>query len=167
MAQAKNSKIKDVKGSVEPVKSGLAKMLVNKVKTAVNQVTRVAKKPEVKIVKKITIEAKPVVKKVVKAAPVATKKSVKEVVKPVLKENKSKEPVKNQKPKEIVSENVVKEVKQLIQAPIAIAPDEKAVHTLLVKGRSRGFVTETEILFLFPEVEDYLYDYEVFLEDIQ
>jgi RNA polymerase primary sigma factor len=38
---------------------------------------------------------------------------------------------------------------------------------LITKGRSRGFVTETEILHLFSQVEDYIYDYEVFLGDLQ
>jgi RNA polymerase primary sigma factor len=31
----------------------------------------------------------------------------------------------------------------------------------------RGFVTETELLYLFPEVEDYVYEYDVFLGDLQ
>ncbi|WKZ25199.1 MAG: sigma-70 family RNA polymerase sigma factor [Patescibacteria group bacterium] len=35
------------------------------------------------------------------------------------------------------------------------------------KARSRGFVTETELLYAFPYVEDYIYDYEVFLERLQ
>ncbi|MFA5163340.1 MAG: sigma-70 family RNA polymerase sigma factor [Patescibacteria group bacterium] len=31
----------------------------------------------------------------------------------------------------------------------------------------RGFVTETELLYLFPEVEEYLNDYDIFLGDLQ
>ena len=37
---------------------------------------------------------------------------------------------------------------------------------LINKGRSRGFVTETELLFTFPLLEDYIYEYECFLEDV-
>ncbi len=48
-----------------------------------------------------------------------------------------------------------------------IKPDEEKIKSLIVKGRSRGFVTETEILFVFPQVEEYLYDYELLLEDLQ
>jgi hypothetical protein len=34
---------------------------------------------------------------------------------------------------------------------------------LISKGRMRGFLTETEILHLFANAEDYLYEYEIFL----
>ncbi|MFA5420966.1 MAG: sigma-70 family RNA polymerase sigma factor [Patescibacteria group bacterium] len=34
------------------------------------------------------------------------------------------------------------------------------------KGRTRGFLTETEILYLFPNIEDYIYDYEIFLGNL-
>ncbi|MDD2807481.1 MAG: sigma-70 family RNA polymerase sigma factor [Patescibacteria group bacterium] len=37
------------------------------------------------------------------------------------------------------------------------------IKRLLNKGRTRGFITETEILHTFPEVEDYLEEYEKFL----
>lgn len=43
------------------------------------------------------------------------------------------------------------------------APSEEQILKILEKGRSRGFLTETEILYLFPNVEDYIYDYEMFL----
>jgi RNA polymerase primary sigma factor len=49
----------------------------------------------------------------------------------------------------------------------AEAPKKEAIDKLITKGRSRGFVTETEILHLFSQVEDYIYDYEVFLGDLQ
>ncbi|OGL87509.1 RNA polymerase sigma factor RpoD [Candidatus Uhrbacteria bacterium RIFCSPLOWO2_02_FULL_48_12] len=38
---------------------------------------------------------------------------------------------------------------------------------LIVKGRSRAFVTETEITYVFPEVEEYLEDYEQFLDTLE
>ncbi len=45
-------------------------------------------------------------------------------------------------------------------------PEPEALQKLLKKGQMRGFITETELLYLFPEVEEYLYDYELFLGDI-
>lgn len=49
----------------------------------------------------------------------------------------------------------------------AEAPSKEEVDKVITKGRSRGFVTETEILYLFPQVEDHVYDYEIFLGDLQ
>ncbi len=47
-----------------------------------------------------------------------------------------------------------------------IKPSEEEIEKLIQKGRSRGFITETEILHLFKEVEEYIYDYELFLEKV-
>jgi RNA polymerase primary sigma factor len=46
-------------------------------------------------------------------------------------------------------------------------PQEELVSNLLRKGRSRTFVTETELLHIFPEVEEYIFNYELFLEELQ
>ncbi len=43
------------------------------------------------------------------------------------------------------------------------APSEEQILKIIEKGRSRGFLTETEILYLFPNVEDHIYEYEMFL----
>jgi len=50
------------------------------------------------------------------------------------------------------------------RAPKAEMPSEEAMKALLDKGKTRNFVTETEILYVFPEVEDYLTGYEEFLD---
>jgi len=42
---------------------------------------------------------------------------------------------------------------------------EKLLH-LLKKGQTRGFITETEILYTFPDVEDYVEIYENFLDEM-
>jgi len=47
-----------------------------------------------------------------------------------------------------------------------VKPSEESMEKLLEKGRMRGFITETELLHLFPEVEEYVYDYEIFLGDL-
>lgn len=48
-----------------------------------------------------------------------------------------------------------------------VKPTEEQLKKLIEKGRLRGFITETELLYLFPEVEEYVYEYDVFLGDLQ
>src|SRR3989339_643836 len=48
-----------------------------------------------------------------------------------------------------------------------IFPEEAQTEKLIAKGRSRGFITETELLYVFPEVEEYIFGYELFLEKLQ
>ncbi|MFA6306799.1 MAG: sigma-70 family RNA polymerase sigma factor [Patescibacteria group bacterium] len=50
---------------------------------------------------------------------------------------------------------------------IIIKPTEEQIKNVIVKGRSRGFLTETELLYVFPEIEEYIYDYELTLEALQ
>ncbi len=45
-------------------------------------------------------------------------------------------------------------------------PEEEA-QKLLIKGRTKGFVTENELLYGFPDIEDYLKDFEKFLDQLQ
>jgi RNA polymerase sigma factor, sigma-70 family len=59
------------------------------------------------------------------------------------------------------------EKKPAVEIIITPAPTPEAIKNLLDKGRMRGFLTETEILHLFTNVEDYVYDYELFLEALQ
>lgn len=49
---------------------------------------------------------------------------------------------------------------------VKIFPSEGLIEKLINKGRTRTFVTETEILHVFPEVEEYLDEYENFLSII-
>ncbi|MDD3711447.1 MAG: sigma-70 family RNA polymerase sigma factor [Patescibacteria group bacterium] len=42
-------------------------------------------------------------------------------------------------------------------------PSEDKIIKVIEKGKLRGFLTETEILYLFPCIESYIYDYEIFL----
>ncbi len=47
------------------------------------------------------------------------------------------------------------------------APTEAEIQRVINKARSRNFVTEDEILMLFPNLEDYLYLYEDFVDKIE
>lgn len=92
------------------------------------------------------------------------KKAVKKPVKPV-KKAAAKKPAKAPKAK------VVKKPVSVSKAPISskstAKPNNQALAALIAKVRPRGFVTETELLQVFPAVEDYIYDYELTLEDLQ
>jgi RNA polymerase primary sigma factor len=48
-----------------------------------------------------------------------------------------------------------------------IKPTEEQINNLIAKAKTRGFITETELLHLFPEIEEYIYDYELLLERLQ
>ncbi|HQB51027.1 MAG TPA: sigma-70 family RNA polymerase sigma factor, partial [bacterium] len=49
----------------------------------------------------------------------------------------------------------------------ASGPTEDQIKNLIFRVRPRGFVTETELLYLLPKLEDYVYDYELILEELQ
>lgn len=118
-------------------------------------------------------------KKVNKKKTAVTKKVVKKSVKPMKKQTKPKKKIEK-KPikKKIIKQpkhkphrhekpsKVKKEVKKTEPREI-VAPSVEQTDKLIQKGRSRGFVTETELLYVFPEVEEYAFDYEVFLEELQ
>ncbi|MDP2656424.1 MAG: sigma-70 family RNA polymerase sigma factor [bacterium] len=51
-------------------------------------------------------------------------------------------------------------------APKAVFPPRERLDSLLQKGRSRGFLTEDEIVLYFSDVEEFLEQYEDFLDEI-
>jgi len=53
------------------------------------------------------------------------------------------------------------------EAKAVVRPSDEQLKRLIDKGRLRGFITETELLYLFPEVEEYVYEFDVFLGDLQ
>ncbi|PIR47830.1 RNA polymerase sigma factor RpoD [Candidatus Uhrbacteria bacterium CG10_big_fil_rev_8_21_14_0_10_50_16] len=94
---------------------------------------------------------KPVVKKTVARRVTSAAK------KPVAKKSASKA-----SPKTIVRKAPVKRERYVRSEPPL---PEKLLH-LLKKGQTRGFITETEILYTFPDVEDYVEMYENFLDEM-
>ena len=63
------------------------------------------------------------------------------------------------KPKKTIRKKAVRKIK-------AQPPTPEALTAFLQKGRMRNFITETEILYAFPEIEDYLDVYEQFLDTL-
>lgn len=148
MASTKKSPASKTKKTKAPVKKTVAKK--SPAKKPVKKTPKVAAK---KTVTKKSPARKAPVKKTAKA-PAVKKNSAK---KPALK------PVKKTAPKSAVTKSPVK------AAPPReiVYPSEEKMRKLIEKGRTRGFVTETELLFLFPEVEEYVYEYDIFLGDLQ
>lgn len=159
MATKKNLKKIAKKSAVK--KAVLPKKAVKKVAVSKKSVVKKslsAKKPVKKIatkktaIKKLNTAKKKVLKKgtvkIVKKMTSKTKAPTKKIGKNV---NKIKTKAK-------VQEGAIRDI---------VKPSEEQLKKLLDKGRLRGFVTETELLYLFPEVEEYVYDYDVFLGDLQ
>jgi RNA polymerase primary sigma factor len=99
------------------------------------------------------------------------KKKLKKVVKSLVKKKVAKKSVKKVP---VVKKRVVvsKVVKKPIKAPAeryikAKPPTEEEIEKLINRGQTRGFLTENEAMFVFPEVEDYLDVYEEFLDNIE
>lgn len=109
---------------------------------------------------------------------VSAKKPVPKLKKPIMKLKKAKVSVvvKKQVPKKNIpvkakAKTVIK-VTPKVKEPIrekkeVLKPTEEKMAAIIGKGRTRGFVTETELLYLFPELEEYVYDYDIFLGRLQ
>lgn len=68
--------------------------------------------------------------------------------------------VKPAKAKAAVKKVPAKKVSYQKSAP----PTQEAIDKLFDKARSRGFLTENEVLYAFPEIEDYVDVYETFID---
>jgi RNA polymerase primary sigma factor len=115
---------------------------------------------------KTSLKKKPLKASLKKKKTVAPK-TKKKIVKKVTPKKKAKSVKKNTKqasPK--IKKKEVKKIPQK-EAKDIVYPSEAQINKVLEKGRMRGFVTETELLYLFPEVEEYVYEYDVFLGDLQ
>jgi len=66
------------------------------------------------------------------------------------------------KKRKIFKKKIVKRKKEEI-----IFPDKHHLETLMNEGRNRGFVTENELLYSFPELEEYLELYSDFLDKLE
>ena len=130
--------------------------------------------PRVAIKKKATKKA---VKSLVKKNKVKVKIKVKKVIKN--RNRKSNKPAKKRlmvKVTKKISKPAKKAVKKSAKKKIArkkriekteILPNEAQIKNLLKKAKSRGFVTESEILIAFPEMEEYIFEYEKFLSALE
>ena len=77
--------------------------------------------------------------------------------KKVLGRKPSKRKIVRQKPRKQKTLSVQK----------VLPPSEEILKNFLDKAAMRGFITENELLFAFPEVESYLKKYEGFLDELE
>ena len=95
---------------------------------------------------------------------VSTTKPKKKTAK-LVKKTVKKKPVAKKKTfvKKAPAKKVVKR-----KAKVKIQPiDPKVIDRLIEKGRSRGFVTETEILYSLPDLEEYVGEFEEILNEFE
>jgi RNA polymerase primary sigma factor len=128
-------------------------------KTVVKKTVPSAKNKRVVTLKKSKAKN---ITKAQKKSSIKTKKVVKKPKKKFkanVKVNKKKKVYKNysKKPK-------VKKVKEK-RGPIL--PDNGRIKKLVSKGSSRGFITEMEVLFAMPEMEEYVDDFEDVLDNLE
>ncbi|MDD2680745.1 MAG: sigma-70 family RNA polymerase sigma factor [Patescibacteria group bacterium] len=144
MATSKNTK-KTTSKKVAIKKTVSPKAAVKKTGTKVSK--KVA--PKKTVAKKVVVKKSPVKKTVakkIKAKKASAKKTISKKI----------------NAKKVAKPKVVNKVPHVV-----VFPTEEQIKKLLDKGRLRGFLTETELLYLFPEVEEYVYEFDVFLGDLQ
>ncbi len=88
------------------------------------------------------------------------KKTVKTPKKKVVKKTRKKAPKKSKK-------SLKKKPAAQKKVTVPVEVDEEKLKKLFNKGHARGFITETEILYTFPELEEYVPQYELFLERLE
>jgi len=102
-----------------------------------------------------------------KKAPVRRKKKEAKKFRPIVRKQQTKRKKKEFRREAPRARKHEEKAKKPTIAREPLLPNEEQVAKLIAKGRSRGFVTETEILYVFPAVEEYVYEYELFLEELQ
>ncbi|MFH1667521.1 MAG: RNA polymerase sigma factor RpoD [Candidatus Komeilibacteria bacterium] len=133
-------------------KTNKAKPKTARVKRGVQKTTKAKAKP--KKAAKLKKVAKP--KKKVSARSTVSRTKNKSVSKK--KTVKRKSTTKKKTAKKVSKKKVAVEVYEVFK------PTDEQVRDLLYKGRLRGFITEDEIVYLFKDVEEYIADYEDFLD---
>jgi len=111
--------------------------------------------------KKPTVKKKTVAKKTTST----TKKATRTTKKPVASTTK-KTTTRNKKtvaPKQVVKKSTEKKTPYKKTPP----PTVEQIDRLYEKARNRSFLTENEVLYAFPEVEDYIDVYEAFLDRME
>jgi RNA polymerase primary sigma factor len=170
MSKVQNKTNKKVRPAVKPA-SKLSRKTV--AKQTVKKTTKVS-------FKKSTAKAKPIKKSSIKKTTMTKKPLAKISHKKIQPKKKPITPVKHKaviKPKAVIKKPVAKlghSAPVKVHPPVTLRPVEpqlppnlEALNALVAKARTRGFIIETEILQSFPAVEDYIFDYELFLERLQ
>jgi len=133
----------------------------------------VVKKTAKKSLAKKNRAKKTVTKKAVKSAPkknIAKKKvNKKKLVKRKSVNLKKKQAKKILKRRPLKVKSSIKKTKKRVvkMRKLKVLPDEVVISRLLKKAKIKGFVTELEVLNVFPELEEYVFEYEKFLSYLE
>jgi len=91
--------------------------------------------------------------------------------KKVLKKSATKKVAPRRPTKKSVSKGAKRSTKtKIVAKPVKSLPavfPTAQLPALIQKGRQRGFLTETELLYAFPDLEEYIRDYELILDDFE
>ncbi|MDD4607480.1 MAG: sigma-70 family RNA polymerase sigma factor [Patescibacteria group bacterium] len=115
-----------------------------------------------KTLRRVKKTIKPKIKtRIAKSAKTQPKKKVKSLDRGAFKV-KSRSKIKKKQPQ---STQVKNETKRRFYKKV-LWPEERAT-VLLKKARNRGFISENEILYTLPDIEDYIPEYEKFLDSLE
>ncbi len=96
----------------------------------------------------------------------ASKKQTKKISTQRTAPSRAKKNTAKKKADKITLVGKISKKTKIIRRVKALPPPLTQIERLLHKGRQRGFVTEHEIMFVFPEVEDYLSEFYIFLDKL-
>lgn len=165
----KSAQVNIVKNKKAPIKQNASVKTVKKpvfklVKKGENKKEEAKKLAGKKLADKNNSHQLKKTKVISKVVPAKNKSVVKETK--VKKEVKVSKVVGHIKPHPASKKEEKKIKKPEIKKEVNL-PTEEKLNKLLEKGRVRGFVMETELLYAFPEVEYYVYEYDIFLGELQ
>lgn len=125
------------------------------------------------MIKPKNIIKKVVVKKIVKKKNVILKKKIAMHSPKVKKKASINTALNSAKQKKVKKKLACEKNKPVIQKKIVnitqkiVKPDELQIQKVIQNAKTRGFITETELLHLFKNLEYYIFDYELFLEKLE
>jgi len=134
-----------------------------KAKTKPKKITkkRAVKKPAKKAKKAVVKKSKKTTKKITRKSAKKSGRKAKKITRKIAKKARKKITKKTAKKAKNKKGTVIKAKRG--RRP-KVEPPRDAIETLIEKGRNRGFITEKEILFALPEVEEYIGAYEDFID---
>ena len=80
---------------------------------------------------------------------------------------KAKKVTKKTATKKVVKKKKKKKDEPKVRYSRSAPPERSIIERLFSRGQQRGFVTETEVLYAFTEIEDYVGEYEAFLDELE
>lgn len=157
MPRAKTAKPKKVAKKTTTKKKSAVQKIAKKAKTVAKRVTR---KTKTSTKKSSATKKKTTNKKTTTAKKAVKKTAPKRVAKKTTRTKSSTKASTKHK-------SAGKKKKLLVREPAPPAPDQQLMWEFIKRGRNRGFLTDTEVLNLFPRIEAHLPAFESFLDAME